>query len=56
MGLAFRTTDAKLVQALQAWIDAQFSDNGHDAMQGELGVILNARIYIIMEFCEGGDL
>lgn len=32
--LSFRTANAKLVQALHDWIDAQLSDHGADAMQG----------------------
>ena len=32
--LSYRTTDAKLVQALHRWFDAQLSDHGADAMAG----------------------
>ena len=32
--LSYRTTDAKLVQALHHWFDAQLSDHGADAMAG----------------------
>jgi hypothetical protein len=32
--LTFRTANPKLVEALHAWIDAQLSDHGADAMEG----------------------
>lgn len=32
--LQYRTSDPKLIAALHAWIDAQLSDHGKDAMPG----------------------
>jgi hypothetical protein len=32
--LTYRTDDPRLVSSLHAWLDAQLSDHGHDAMPG----------------------
>jgi hypothetical protein len=33
--IVYHTTDTTLLAALHAWFDAQISDHGHDAMQGQ---------------------